>query len=190
MKKFFSIILFTLLSVGSFAQTYTNDKNHSKLVFSVSHLFLSDVEGLFTTFEAKMSLTKDDFSDLKFSVAADVNSINTTVEKRDTHLKSADFFEAEKFPKLEFVSSKIEKVKGNYYKLYGTLSMHGISKPVILDLVYNGIAQNAMDNNVETYGFTITGRVSRMDYQLGMKFPTSFIGDEVSIRANVEFPKK
>lgn len=185
---FYSLLLFCSVQL-SFAQSLTMDKNHSKLGFSVSHLTISDVEGQFDKWDAEVSFAKDDLSDLKFKVQVDANSINTSVEARDKHLKSADFFEVEKFPGLEFTSDKITKVKGNLYQLHGTLTIKGISKPVDLDLFYNGKIVNAQ-NKTESFGFTVKGKFNRMDFGVGKTFPSNVIGEEVSMKANMEFVKK
>ena len=109
MKKLLFTLMLSAASMSAFAQNYTNDKGHSKLGFSVSHMTISDVEGQFQNFDVHLNFTKEDLSDAKFHVTADVNSINTGVEARDNHLKSADFFNAAKNSKLEF-SSKNDQI--------------------------------------------------------------------------------
>ena len=184
MKKILLSALFMAMSVSAFAQTYTNDKYHSKLGFSVPHLTLSDVEGEFKNFDVHLNFTKADFSDAKFHVIADVSSINTGVEARDTHLKSADFFNVAKISKLEFKSKSISKIKGNLFKLTGDLSLNGVTKPVALNLIYNGSVDN---QGVKTYGFTLKGKIKRSDYNIGPTFASAFIGDIVTITSNLEF---
>ena len=95
--------------------TYKIDPAHSEIKFKVKHLMITNVTGEFKSFDATMEEEKDDFSDAKISFEADVNSINTNQEQRDTHLKSDDFFNAEKFPKLTFVSKELKPVSGNSF---------------------------------------------------------------------------
>ncbi|MBF0596043.1 YceI family protein [Faecalibacter rhinopitheci] len=189
MKKLVLSAMLLVASVSTFAQNYTNDKAHSKLGFSVPHMTISDVEGEFKNFDVHLNFTKVDLTDAKFHVVADVNSINTGIEARDNHLKSADFFNASKNSKLEFTSKTISKVKGNNYKLMGDLSLNGVTKPVALNLIYNGSVDN---QGVKTYGFTIKGKIKRSDFNIGTTFPEAVVGDVVTLTSNLEFatPKK
>jgi len=184
MKKLLLSAVFTLATIAAFAQKYTNDKAHSKLGFSVPHMTISDVEGEFKNFDVHLTFTKEDLSDAKFHVMADVNSINTGIEARDNHLKSADFFNAAKNSKLEFTSKSISKVKGNQFKLSGDLSLNGVTKPVVLNLLYNGSVDN---QGVKTYGFTVKGKIKRSDFSVGTSFPEAVVGDVVTLTSNLEF---
>src|SRR5690606_8483446 len=115
------------------------DPYHSRLGFSVTHLGIADVSGHFKKFDVKVTGAKEDFSDAKFEMTAEVSSIDTEVEMRDNHLKSADFFDAEKFPEIKFVSTSVTATdEKNKYKLNGNLTMHGQTKPVTMDLWYRG----------------------------------------------------
>lgn len=186
MKK---LLLVFALAVSSLltAQTLENDPYHSKLGFSVEHMSISFVEGNFADFNVQLTFTKEDFSDAKFVVTARANSISTGVVDRDNHLKSADFFEVEKYPELKFVSTSVKHTEGKEYQLEGDLTMHGITKKVTLKAIYNGNVINPM-NNVKTYGFTIKGKLSRADFGIGSKFAPDFIGGDVKIISNLEFP--
>jgi len=184
MKKILLSAIFVAMSVSTFAQNYSNDKYHSKLGFSVPHMTISDVEGEFKNFDVHLYFTKEDLSDAKFHVVAEIASINTGIEARDTHLKSADFFNAEKNSKLEFTTKSISKVKGNQFKLAGDLSLNGITKPVVLNLIYNGSVDN---QGVKTYGFTLKGKIKRSEFGIGSKFPEAVVGDVVTLTSNLEF---
>ncbi len=184
MKKLLFTLMLSAASISAFAQNYTNDKAHSKLGFSVSHMTISDVEGQFQNFDVHLNFTKEDLSDAKFNVIADVNTINTGIEARDNHLKSPDFFNAAKNSKLEFSSKGITRVKGNQFKMVGDLTLNGITKPVVLKLIYNGSINN---NGVKTYGFTVKGDVKRSDYNIGGNFPEAVVGDVVTLTSNLEF---
>jgi len=140
MKKsilFFSLLLAAFVS----AQAQTNwkvDAAHSSIEFTVTHMVISEVTGKFGGFDAMASSESDDFGGASIEFSADVATINTGIEKRDEHLRSADFFDAEKYPKLTFKSNSFKKVEGKNYALKGDLTMHGVTKPVELEVVYNG----------------------------------------------------
>src|ERR1700743_628752 len=104
---------FTTVNPGD----YTLDKAHSSVNFTITHLSISDIDGSFKTFDAKFTSSKEDFSDAVFEFTADVTSINTDNEKRDGHLKSADFFDVAKFSTLTFKSKSVKKVAGNKYTI-------------------------------------------------------------------------
>jgi polyisoprenoid-binding protein YceI len=188
MKKLF-VLLFAATaafsSLSASAQTWTADKSHSKLGFSITHMMVSDVEGSFKTFESTIVSSKPDFSDAVINLTADVNSVNTDDEKRDGHLKSADFFDAEKYPKLTFKSTSVKKVAANKYKVAGQLNLHGITKVVVLDAVLRGTTVNQAKKNVA--GFKVTGTIKRADFALGTKFPNAMLSDEIALNANTEF---
>jgi polyisoprenoid-binding protein YceI len=185
MKKIF--LLFVLsMSYVVFAQNFTNDKNHSKLGFAVTHLKISTVEGDFKNFTVQLSsFYNQDITATKFHVVAQVNSISTGIEGRDNHLKSADFFDTANYPKLEFTSKSISKVKKNIYKLVGDLTLHGVTKQVSLNLIYNGSVDN---HGIIIYGFTIKGKIDRIDFNIGTDFTNAVVSNMVEISANLQFP--
>ncbi len=192
MKKFFAVLFLLTISLNSFAQSvWAVDPDHSKLTFSITHLGISDIDGLFNKFEATISSNKEDFSDAVLEMTADVNSINTQVEARDKHLRSADFFDVDKFPKMYYKSTSIRKdgkEKGKYVS-NGYLTMHGIVKPVELKLWYRGTMENPA-NKKTVAGFQVTGSIQRSDFELGEKFPEAVLSNEVILKADVEFLKK
>jgi len=120
-----------------------------------------------------------------------VDSISTNNEQRDAHLKNGDFFDAEKYPAIIFESERMEKTGDDEYKLYGTLTMRGVSKKIILNAEFGGIAKDPWGNT--RTGFSITGKINRQDF--GMSFGAVsetgglLLGDEVRIIANVQFVK-
>lgn len=187
MKKLFSLLVVAFLSASLFAQTKWNaDPMHSKLTFSVTHMGISDVDGLFSKFAASATATKADFSDAVFELSVDVPSINTQVEMRDNHLRSADFFEVETYPSMTFKSTSIRKVSKDKYKLTGNLTLHGITKPVTMDLWYRGTNVDEKAKK-STSGFQLTGVIKRSDFNIGPKFPAPVLSDEVKIKADGEF---
>lgn len=187
MKKVFSLLIVAFLSASLFAQTKWNaDPMHSKLTFSITHMGISDVDGLFNKFTASATTNKADFSDAVFELSVEVPSINTQVEMRDNHLRSADFFEVETYPSMTFKSTAITKISKDKYKLTGNLTLHGITKPVTMDLWYRGTNVDTKTNK-STSGFQLTGIIKRSDFNVGAKFPAPILSDEVKIKADGEF---
>ena len=188
-KLFLSLAMISVFCVVSYAQqSWSNDPAHSRLGFTVKHMTISEVSGRVTDFSVKVKSEKADLSDLKIDVTAQIGSINTDVEARDKHLKSADFFDAEKYPTLTFVSTSHKKITNNKFKLMGNLTMHGITKFITLDVVYFGEVTNPM-NQKKVYGFKVTGVVKRSNYNLGSKFGNAMISDNIKIVADLEFSK-
>jgi polyisoprenoid-binding protein YceI len=188
MKKLLVAALL-FMQAASFAQTtWKNDKMHSKLTFTVTHLMVSDVDGLFKNFDVTITTSKPDFSDAVFTLSADVSSINTDVDSRDKHLKGADFFDVATYPTITFKSTSIQPAGKDHYKLTGNLTMHGVTKPVALDLVYRGTIQNPMSKKDDA-GFKLTGTIKRTDFNIASKLPSAMVSDEVTIKADGEFAK-
>ena len=188
MKKILFIItaFVTLTAFSTGGGVWTNDDPHSQLGFTVTHLGIADVSGTFNDFDVTLKSTKEDFSDASFELTARTASIDTRVEARNTHLKSADFFDVEKYPALHFKSTGIESTGENQYKITGDLTMHGITQSVTMDLVYKGSVENPM-NKKQTAGFQVTGVIKRSDFNVGNGFPPPMISDEVRIKADGEF---
>ncbi len=186
--------LFTLAvvcsSLATYAQTWTVDKAHSKVGFTVTHLLLSEVDGNFKTFDAKITSAKPDLSDAVMEMPADVNSINTENERRDGHLKSPDWFDAAKYPTVTFKSTSFKKVEGKKYKATGDLTMHGVTKPVTLDVTLNGpITQESPKGKQDKAGLKVTGTLNRVDFGVG-KPGGAVVSEEIAINVNGEFAKQ
>lgn len=188
MKKF-SIIAaaFLLLSSAGFAQTWNWDKAHSQLNFGITHMTINEIDGTFGTVSATLTSSKDDFSDAVVELTADVNSINTGVEQRNTHLKSDAFFDAAKFGTLTFKSTSFKNVGGKNYQVTGDLTLHGVTKTVTLNAVLNGTVQNQQKKTVA--GFKVTGSIKRTDFGIAPGFPATALSDDVMLNANAEFVK-
>jgi len=143
---------------------WTLDNMHSSVTFKVRHLVISSVTGQFKTFEGTVESDKDDFTDACIKFTADIDSIDTGVEQRDTHLKSPDFFDAANHPKLTFVSTGVEKKNDGEYKIKGDLTIRGITKPAVLDAEFGGIQTDMYGRTVA--GFELTGKIDRQQYDL------------------------
>lgn len=188
MKKLIVILsaFVALTAFTTISNTWSNDDAHSQLGFTVTHLGLVDVSGTFNDIDVFVKASKPDFRDASFELTAKAASIDTRVEARNNHLKSADFFDAKKYPTLNFKSTGIKKAGKNKYKLSGDLTIHGVTKPVTLDLFYKGTVENPMSKK-QTAGFQLTGKIKRSDFNVGPGFPEAVISDEVRIKADGEF---
>lgn len=188
MKKI-ALILAAIVTLTAFTTVlpiWQNDDPHSQLGFTVSHLGINDVSGTFNDFDVTLQSSKPDFSDAVIELSAKTASIDTRVEARNNHLKSADFFDVEKYPTMNFKSTAVKPTGKNKYKLTGDLTLHGITKPVTMDLLYKGTVENPMSKK-QTAGFQVTGTIKRSDFNVGPKFPAPMISNEVKIKADGEF---
>jgi polyisoprenoid-binding protein YceI len=191
MKKIVIILaaFFTLTAFTGIVSTWENDDPHSQLGFTVTHLGISDVSGTFNDFDVNLRSSKPDFSDASFELTAKTASLDTRVEARNTHLKSADFFDVAKYPELIFKSKSIKNDGKDKFKLSGDLTIRGITKPVTMDLVFRGTTVNPMSKQT-TAGFQVQGLIKRSDFNVGSGFPASVVSDEVRIKADGEFIQK
>jgi len=174
--------LLPLVSMGaSFAPgSYKVDASHAKVTFKVTHLLISEVEGKFKNFEGDVVLGKK-AEDIKINGTIDVGSIDTTSEKRDGHLKSPDFFNAEKFPKITFVSKKVSG-SPEKLKIVGDLTIKDKTEEVTLNGKYVGEAKDDYGN--ERVGLKAEGKISRKAFGVGS--PSKAIGDEITLEIVVE----
>lgn len=188
MRKMIPFVIATFFTTSIFAQTtWKSDKAHSQVSFAATHMGISEVEGVFDSFDATIVSSEKDFSDTVFEVNIDVASVDTQVEMRDDHLKSADFFDAEKYPTMSFKSNAIEKVSDDHYTVTGDLNFHGVTKPITLNVWYRGTLENEKGS---VAGFQITGSINRTDFNFGTEFPASVLGNEVKIKVDAEFKKQ
>lgn len=190
MKKLNAILMMLLIAGSAIAQTnWELDKAHSRVGFSVPHYAITEVEGNFKDFDATVVSKADDFNGAEVTFTAKTASIDTDNERRDGHLKSADFFDAEKNPELSF-KGKLVKDAGKY-KLKGDITMKGVTKPVELDVIYGGTMDTGRGLKA---GFKINGKINRQDFGVsyGGKTPGGelVIGDVVDINCKIELNKK
>ena len=175
------------LSIGK----WSYDISHAKLGFTISHFGISETEGRFTQFEGKVLSNTPDFSDAKIDLTIDVASLNTDDVQRDNHLKSADFFDVAKFPSIIFRSKEIAPVSVHKYKLTGDLTMHGIVREIVLDVVYKGTVIDPFNNTKA--GFTVTGEIDRTKFGLTWNGVLAagglLVGNTVYISINMELVK-
>ena len=177
-----------LLATAGFSQTWNWDKAHSQLNFGIQHMGINEIDGTFSTVSAKITSSKDDLSDAVVELTADVNSISTGNEQRNNHLKSPDFFDAAKFGTLTFKSTSFKKTSGKNYEVTGDLTLHGVTKSVVLTATFNGTIVNPQSKKT-VGGFKVTGTIKRTDFGIATGFPATMLGDEVALNANAEFVK-
>jgi polyisoprenoid-binding protein YceI len=162
----FSTIFILLFTLPLLAQrsTWAFDKSHTNIGFSISYMTISDVTGRFTEFEGKVTTTLDDFSDANIDVDVDVASITTEDEKRDSHLRSADFFDTKKYPKMTFTSKSFKKTGNKTYKITGDLTIKDKTKEVVLDAELKGVIKDPWGKT--RAGFKATTSIDRYDYDV------------------------
>ncbi len=148
---------------------------------------ISDFEGSFKIKEARITAPKEDFSDATVYMMADVNSIDTDNDEHDKHLRTADFFDVEKFPTLTFWSTSFRKVSDEKYKVIGDLTLHGITKPVTLNVIAKLGTHPMKKKNIA--GFKVIGTIKRIDFGIAPSTPSAMLSDEVAIEAKVQFAK-
>lgn len=167
------------------------DPTHSEVTFKVKHMMITNVSGNFSDFKVNTSTEGEDFSKSEISFSANTASINTGNEQRDGHLKSPDFFDAEKFGEINFKAAKIEKTDADNYKVSGNLTIKDVTKPVILYAEHGGIQKDPW-GNIKT-GFTISGKINRSDFGLtwnaALETGGVMVSDEVRISAEIQLVK-
>lgn len=183
MKKIIFTVAVFAMAATSFAQNWKLDASHSKIKFSTKYLVISDVDGEFKKIDGTFNSAKPDWSDLTATLSADVNSISTDNDMRDKHLKSDDFFNAEKFPGITFKSKSVKNIGGNKMILSGQLTIRDVTKQVDIPVVYNGTVKDPWGNTKA--GFKATGKISRKEFNL--KYNNAAATGEAVVGDEVEF---
>lgn len=190
-RSIFVLMMFISLAANAQTQEWKLDQGHSSINFTIDHLVISEITGKFDSFSMDVKADKVDFSDAIWTVQIEAGSINTDNAKRDEHLKGSDFFNVTKNPTIKFVSSKFEKQKSGQYKLYGNLTMNGVTKPIVLDAKLNGVIKDPWGGT--RAGLKVSGKLDRYEY--GLKYNSALdngglaIGQEVRLIGNVELTK-
>ena len=168
------------------------DPTHSEVQFKVRHLLVSNVSGQFKEFTADVETEGDDISTAKVHFSADLSSISTNNEQRDAHLRSSDFFDADNHPQVTFESTKMEKVDDENYKMYGKLTMRGVTKEIVLPVEFGGIVKDPW-GNIRT-GVSASGKINRKDYGVSFSMVSEtggiLLGEDVAVHINAEFVKE
>jgi polyisoprenoid-binding protein YceI len=195
-QRFFAFVFAITILVATqfFAQAQTAwsvDKGHSNVKFKVNHLVVSEVEGAFKSFAGTVKAKDDEFSDAQVEFTVDVASVNTDDEKRDSHLKGDDFFSAEKFPQMKFVSKSWKKTGKKEVKITGDLTIRDVTKTVTFDASFGGVVKDPWGNTKA--GFKASTTINRFDYNLKWSAAIEggglVVGKDVTIALNVELLK-
>lgn len=167
------------------------DPSHSKVAFKVKHLMISNVLGNFKEFEGQVNSDENDFSGAVINFSLNTASIDTEIADRDAHLKSADFFDAEKYPKITFAGTGMKDLGDDLYELTGDLTIKDVTKSVTLAVEFGGVNSDAW-GNVKA-GFSINGKINRKDFGLNWNAALEaggvLVGEEVKISGDVELVK-
>jgi len=180
-----SALAFSLLAGAAVAEpvAYDFDKSHANLAFSYNHLGYSTTEGRFGEWEGTLLIDQDAPANSSIEFVIDVNSLDTFWADRDKHFLSADFFEAEKFPKASFKSTSVEKTGENTLKVTGDLTIKDVTKPAVLDVTVTTIGDHPMAKKPAA-GFAVTSTIKRSDY--GMDKFVPYVGDEITVTFHAE----
>ena len=165
------------------------DPTHSAIQFKIKHLMITNVTGSFNLFQATVETEGEDFSKAKISFTADIDSVSTSNEQRDSHLKGADFFDAATFPKLSFIATKCENVDNDgSYELLGDLTIKDVTKPIKLSVEFGGVVKDPYGNTKA--GFSINGKINRKDFGLTWSAVTEaggiVVSDDVRIVCEIQ----
>ncbi len=184
---FFVVFAVFISSLSAYAADYEIDPAHTAVTFKVRHL-LANVNGTFDKVEGTFSFVPSQPSEWKVEAKIKTDSINTRLEQRDNHLKSADFFDVVHYPEMTFKSTRVTDYHGNHAKLHGTLSLHGVQKQIVMNLEILGAEKDPWGNDLS--GFSVTTMINRKDFGLlWNQFADSgklLVGEEVQIVIDVE----
>ncbi len=168
------------------------DPTHSEIGFKVKHMMFTSVSGSFNSFEVTAETDNDDFLDAKIEFKANVNSVSTNNEQRDSHLKSADFFDAENFPIITFSATELKLNSLDDYTLTGNLTIKGITKSIQLDVENGGFMKDPWGNLKA--GFSILGKINRTDFGLvwnaALETGGVLVSEEVRINCEIQLVKQ
>jgi len=196
MKHFIKLIaVIVALAIPAFASasTWSIDPDHSSVGFKVRHLMVSNVKGSFDRHSGTVDIDDKDITKSRVEVTIDTASINTNVQKRDEHLRSADFFDVAKYPTITFASKKVAKAGGDKLRITGDLTLHGVTRQVVLDV--EPLSKESKDpwGNIRR-GTTASTKVNRKDFGLtwNKELETGgvLVGDEITITLEIEAIKK
>ena len=189
MKKVLTFLAVAFITIGSFAQTnWKIDSAHSSLNFDIAHSGISFVNGKFTDYTGEVTTYGEQLDEATINFTVQIASINTNVEMRDNHLKSADFFDVETYPTMTFESTKILATgKPDLYLLHGKLTIKDVTKDVIFDVHYGGTVES---EEGEKIGIKATTVIDRFDFNIDYDPMALGIGKDVSITVHGQFVKQ
>lgn len=189
MKKILVLLVATIISTVIFAQDqWKIDPAHSSLNFNIAHSGISIVNGKFLDYTGDLTINGEAFETASINFTVEVKSVNTNVEMRDNHLRSADFFDVEKYPYMTFKSTKVLATgKPDYYLLYGKLTIKDVTKDVIFDVHFGGTVKS---DQGEKIGVKATTTINRFDYNINFDPTASGVAKDVNIIVHAQFVKQ
>ena len=192
-KTAIAIAMLAAFPVLAQADTWQIDPMHTNVEFTVRHMMISNVKGQFQKTSGTITINGNDPASAKIDATIDATSIDTRVEKRDMHLKSPAFLDVDKFPTITFKSTKVEAEGPNKFKVTGDLTIHGVTKPVVLEVESSGPPIHDPMGNTRA-GASATTTIKRSDFGLTWNQPLEaggvMVGDEIAISIDVEAIKK
>jgi len=195
MKRFYTLLATLIalaLPAAAFADNWSIDPDHSQIGFKVRHMMVTNVHGVFQKYDGSVAIDEKDITKSKINVNIDTESIDTRVAKRDAHLKSADFFDVAKYPTMTFVSKKIEKSGQDKLKITGDLTLHGVTREVVLDGEWPSPAFKDPWGNIKRGAYAST-TINRKDFGLtwnaALETGGVVVGDDVTITLEIELLK-
>ena len=168
--------------------TWVSDPNHSEVDFSIIHLSVSKIHGRFGNVNATIVYNEGDVTKSTVTATIGVDTVDTGVDQRNTHLKSPDFFDIATMPTATFTSTSVAK-NGNHLTVTGDLTLHGVTKPAVLDVVGPNGSMTDPKGKVHT-GFSATTSLDRTAFGIGPKFPAAMVGDDVALDIELEVIKQ
>jgi polyisoprenoid-binding protein YceI len=169
--------------------TWASDPAHSEVDFSIRHGGVSNVHGRFGSVAATLVYNEADVTKSTVTATVDVSTVDTGVALRDTDLKTDNFLDVAKFPTATFTSTNVAK-NGNKLTVFGNFTLHGVTKPVVLDVEGPSTPAESMMDHKTHSGFTATTTISRTAYGIGAAFPSALVGDEVKLTIELEIVKQ
>lgn len=164
------------------------DPTHTEIGFKVKHMMFTNVSGKFNAFDATIENDDDHFETSKINFSAEINSVDTNNLDRDNHLRSADFFDAENFPKLSFESTEIKKISEGEFKIIGDLTIKDVTKSVQLDAEYSGLMTDPWGNTKT--GLSVTGKINRKEFGLtwnaALETGGVLVGEDIKLVSEIQ----
>lgn len=171
--------------------TWAIDPTHSEIGFKVKHMMFTNVSGKFNAFEATIENEDDHFETSKISFSADVNTVDTNNTDRDNHLRSADFFDVENFPKLNFVGKQIKKISEGEFQILGDLTIKDVTKNIVLETEYSGLMKDPWGNT--KVGLSLIGKINRKDFGLtwnaALETGGVLVGEDIKLICEIQLIK-
>lgn len=172
--------------------TWAIDPTHSEIGFKVKHMMFTNVSGKFNAFKATIENEDNDLETSKIDFSAETASIDTNNTDRDGHLRSAEFFDSDVYPKLSFVSTAVKKQSGNEYEIHGDLTIKDVTKNIVLSAEYSGLMTDPWGNS--KIGLSITGKINRKDFGLTWNATLEtggvLVGEEIKLASEIQFIKQ